>query len=184
MDCTSLICRYAALLHSSKYRWFAGPRYEPATKKMATLAALQSRPCVQLLGSNPALSANNNGVRDVLADGWPRRGHEGLEDSVRTTHLCPGLSVNLSRSGPSLTLSVRGAHATLGRDRITKTVGLPGTGIFYTSRQGTHTGYHSAKRDAPVTPAVHAVADRAAERMIGVIVRGVIFVVVFLLLRA
>jgi hypothetical protein len=42
----------------------------------------------------------------------------------RRVHLCPGLSVNLSRSGPSLTLGVRGAHVTLGRDRITKT--LPG----------------------------------------------------------
>ena len=31
----------------------------------------------------------------------------------RRVHLCPGLSVNLSRSGPSLTLGVRGAHVTL-----------------------------------------------------------------------
>ncbi|MBZ5558979.1 MAG: DUF4236 domain-containing protein [Acidobacteriia bacterium] len=77
----------------------------------------------------------------------------------RRVHLCPGLSVNLSRSGPSLTLGVRGAHVTLGRDRITKTVGLPGTGIFYTSRQGTHTGYHSARHDAPVTPDVQAAAS-------------------------
>ena len=49
----------------------------------------------------------------------------------RRVHLCPGLSVNLSRSGPSLTMGVRGAHVTLGRGRVTKTVGLPGTGIFY-----------------------------------------------------
>lgn len=85
----------------------------------------------------------------------------------RRVHLCPGLSVNLSRSGPSLTLGVRGAHVTLGRDRITKTVGLPGTGIFYTSRQGMHTGYHSAKHDAPVTPEMKSVCitnSRCASR--------------------
>ncbi len=102
----------------------------------------------------------------------------------RRVHLCPGLSVNLSRSGPSLTLGVRGAHVTLGRDRITKTIGLPGTGIFYASRQGTHTGYHSARHDAPVTPDVQAAADRSAERMIGVIVLSVILLLVLLLLHA
>ena len=79
--------------------------------------------------------------------------------------------------------AVRGAHVTLGRDRITKTVGLPGTGIFYTSRQGTHSGYHSAKHDAPVGPDVQAGADRSAERMIVVIVLSVILLAAFLLLR-
>lgn len=59
---------------------------------------------------------------------------------------------------------------TLGRGRVTKAVGLPGTGLFYTSRQGTHTGYHSAKHDALVTPDMQAAADRSAERAIGLIV--------------
>ena len=63
------------------------------------------------------------------------------------------------RSGPSLSVGVRGAHVTLGRRAVTKTVGLPGTGLFYTSRQGLHSGYHSAKHDAPVTPGLQAVAD-------------------------
>jgi hypothetical protein len=91
--------------------------------------------------------------------------------------------VNLSRSGPSLSVGVRGAHVTFGRAGVTKTVGLPGTGIFYTSRQGTHTGYHSAKHEAPVTPDVQANADRRAERTIGLIVLSAMIVVVFLLLR-
>jgi hypothetical protein len=92
----------------------------------------------------------------------------------RRVHLCPGLSVNLSRSGPSLTL---------GRNRITKTVSLPGTGIFYTSRHGTHTGYHSAKQDAPITPDLQAAADRHVERTLGLIVLTVLALVVFLLLH-
>lgn len=101
----------------------------------------------------------------------------------RRVHLCPGLSVNLSRSGPSLTMGVRGAHVTLGRGRVTKTVGIPGTGIFYTSRSGLHSGYHSAKQDAPGTPNIQAAADRSAERAIGLIVLGTIIIVVFVLLR-
>lgn len=50
------------------------------------------------------------------------------------------MSVNFSRSGPSLSVGVRGAHVTVGRRGVTRTVGLPGTGIYYTSRTGLHTG--------------------------------------------
>ena len=102
----------------------------------------------------------------------------------RRVHLCPGLSVNLSRSGPSLSVGVRGAHVTVGRRGVTKTVGIPGTGIFYTSRSGTHTGYHSAKHDVPVSPQVQVAADRNAERTIGIIVLSGIILAVYLLLRS
>lgn len=101
----------------------------------------------------------------------------------RRVHLCPGLSVNLSRSGPSLSVGIRGAHVTLGRRGVTKTLGIPGTGVFYTSRSGAHTGYHSAKQDAPVTPALQGAADRRAERTLGLLVLAVIIIVTFLILR-
>ncbi|MGA2408920.1 MAG: DUF4236 domain-containing protein [Candidatus Binataceae bacterium] len=58
--------------------------------------------------------------------------------------LFPRLSVNLSRSGPSLTVGVRGVHVTVGRRGITRTAGIPGTGLYYTSHTGYHTGSHSA----------------------------------------
>ncbi|MGO8843318.1 MAG: DUF4236 domain-containing protein [Methyloceanibacter sp.] len=52
------------------------------------------------------------------------------------------------RPGPSLSVGVRGAHVTVGRRGIRRTVGIPaGTGIFYTSSTGYHTGIHSAHRD-------------------------------------
>lgn len=92
----------------------------------------------------------------------------------RRVHLCPGLSVNLSRSGPSLSVGVRGAHVTVGRRGVTRTVGLPGTGIFYTSRTGSHTGYHSAAADEPRSPDGQAAADKSAERTLGLIVLGVV----------
>ena len=64
----------------------------------------------------------------------------------RRVKLLPGLTMDLSKSGPSFSVGVRGAHVTMGRRGVRKTVGIPGTGIFYTSRSGHHTGVHSAAR--------------------------------------
>lgn len=88
----------------------------------------------------------------------------------RRVHLFPGVSVNVSRSGPSLTVGVRGAHVTMGRNGITRTVGLPGTGIYYTSHRGYHSGFHSAHSEVPLPPDEQAYADRRAERLIGILV--------------
>ena len=66
----------------------------------------------------------------------------------RRVRLAPGVSLNLSGSGPSVSLGVRGAHVTLGRSGVRQTVGIPGTGVFYTNREGWHSGVHSS-------PAVH-----------------------------
>lgn len=62
----------------------------------------------------------------------------------RRVRLAPGVSLNLSGSGPSLSFGVRGAHLTVGRSGVRQTVGIPGTGMFYTSRQGWHSGVHSS----------------------------------------
>ena len=79
----------------------------------------------------------------------------------RRVHIFPGLSLNLSKSGPSLTVGVRGAHVTLGHRGVTRTVGLPGTGIYYTSRSGYHSGIHSAHRDGPTDQSTQTVPGRA-----------------------
>lgn len=70
----------------------------------------------------------------------------------RRLRIFPGLSINLSKSGPSLTVGVRGAHMTMGRNGIRRTVGIPGTGIYYTSHSGYRTGIHSAHVENPITP--------------------------------
>ena len=44
----------------------------------------------------------------------------------RRVNIFPGLSINLSKSGPSLTVGMRGAHVTLGNRGVTRTVELPG----------------------------------------------------------
>jgi hypothetical protein len=60
----------------------------------------------------------------------------------RRVKVLPGLTMNLSKSGPSFSFGVRGAHVTMGKHGVRRTVGIPGTGIFYTSRSGHHTGVH------------------------------------------
>lgn len=50
----------------------------------------------------------------------------------RRLRIAPGLWLNLSRGGVSLSAGVRGLRATVGRDRNRLTVGLPGTGLSFT----------------------------------------------------
>ena len=88
----------------------------------------------------------------------------------RRVNIFPGVSVNLSKSGPSLTVGMRGAHVTLGSRSVTRTVGLPGTGIYYTSRAGYHSGVHSAHADTPVAQPAQANADR----LIGFVVIAIV----------
>jgi len=45
--------------------------------------------------------------------------------------LAPGLRVNFSKSGASLSLGGKGATVNLGRKGLRSTVGLPGTGLSY-----------------------------------------------------
>jgi hypothetical protein len=66
----------------------------------------------------------------------------------RRVRLAPGISLNLSGSGPSLSFGVHGAHLTVGRAGVRQTVGIPGTGIFYTNHEGWQSGVHSS-------PSVH-----------------------------
>jgi hypothetical protein len=45
--------------------------------------------------------------------------------------LAPGLRINLSKSGASLSVGPKGATVNLGRKGVRGTVGLPGTGLSY-----------------------------------------------------
>ena len=53
--------------------------------------------------------------------------------------------MNVSKSGSTLSMGVRGAHVTVGKRGVRRTFGIPGTGLFYTSRSGHHTGVHTAR---------------------------------------
>ena len=51
----------------------------------------------------------------------------------RTLRVAPGISLNLSKSGVSTSMGVRGAHVTMGHGQTRTTVGVPGSGVSYTS---------------------------------------------------
>jgi hypothetical protein len=50
----------------------------------------------------------------------------------RRLSILPGLRINLSRSGASMSIGHRGAWYTVGYGQRRVTVGLPGTGLSYT----------------------------------------------------
>ena len=56
---------------------------------------------------------------------------------TRRVRLFPGVSVNLSKSGASMSFGVRGAHYTVGPRGRRVTVGIPGTGLYYTQTDRT-----------------------------------------------
>lgn len=60
-----------------------------------------------------------------------------------------GLSVNMSKSGPSLSFGPRGAKITVGSHGIRQTAGIPGTGLYYTKEQGW--GSHRGSKNAAHT---------------------------------
>lgn len=69
----------------------------------------------------------------------------GLRFSKRIP-LVPGLRVNLSRSGASLSLGHRGGWLTIGPRGTRATVGLPGSGLSYSTpvEAGLHLGHQVA----------------------------------------
>lgn len=46
--------------------------------------------------------------------------------------IAPGVTLNVSKSGPSVSFGTRGARFSIGRKGARETVGIPGTGISYT----------------------------------------------------
>src|SRR6266536_852950 len=59
--------------------------------------------------------------------------------------IIPGVRLNLSGSGASVSLGPRGAHFTIGPHGTRTTVGLPGSGISWTAYQA----YSSSNRSSP-----------------------------------
>lgn len=49
----------------------------------------------------------------------------------KSFRVLPGVKINLSKTGTSLSLGGRGASVNLGRKRVRTTVGLPGSGLSY-----------------------------------------------------
>jgi tetratricopeptide (TPR) repeat protein len=83
----------------------------------------------------------------------------------RRMRIAPGLTVNLSKSGPSLSVGGRGAHVTLGGSRGRRTtVGLPGTGLYWTS---VHRQANARRPTARPSPVVRAPAPGRVPAAVG-----------------
>ncbi len=74
----------------------------------------------------------------------------------RRVRIAPGVTLNLSKSGGSLSFGPRGAKFTVGSRGKRATVGIPGTGLFYTTTlpSGRSGGRRSASYSAPAVPTV------------------------------
>lgn len=51
----------------------------------------------------------------------------------RSVKVAPGVRANVSKSGVSVSVGVRGARVTRGKNGVTTTVGVPGTGLYHRS---------------------------------------------------
>ena len=56
----------------------------------------------------------------------------------RSLRIAPGLRINLSRSGVSTSIGRRGAWFTFGPRGTRETIGVPGSGVYYTAQQQPH----------------------------------------------
>lgn len=65
---------------------------------------------------------------------------KGLRFQKRIS-LLPWLRVNLSKSGASASAGPRGADVNIGTHGVTTNAGIPGTGLSYRSRLGTHASW-------------------------------------------
>jgi len=73
----------------------------------------------------------------------------------RRVKIAPGVTLNLSKSGGSLSFGPRGAKFTVGSRGKRATVGIPGTGLFYTTTGGSG-GRKNASSAAPEVPSARA----------------------------
>src|SRR5260370_13673411 len=63
--------------------------------------------------------------------------------------IIPGVRLNLSGSGASVSLGPRGLHFTIGPHGTRATVGLPGSGISWTAYQAYSSGNRSSLPNRP-----------------------------------
>lgn len=68
----------------------------------------------------------------------------------RRIKLFPGVTLNLNKTGVSVSAGVRGAKVTVGKKGVRQTIGLPGTGLSHTTY--TKFGNISAPRTSSYTP--------------------------------
>lgn len=78
----------------------------------------------------------------------------------KSAKIAPGIRANISKSGVSFSVGVRGARVTRGKNGVTSTVGIPGTGLYHRSYSSYSKLREEKQRKAE---ARHAVSIREKE---------------------
>lgn len=81
----------------------------------------------------------------------------------RRVRIAPGVTINLTKSGPSVSVGPRGAKMTFGSRGVRQTLGIPGTGI-YATRQLSNTAVGTppvTTYSAPMVPSAPMAASAA-----------------------
>jgi Protein of unknown function (DUF4236) len=109
---------------------------------------------------DPRVDDHSGCVLGVRLRPWRKR-RTHIDLVTRPEAADPGLRNAHRTRVPNVSVGVRSAHVTFGRRGITPTVGIPGTGVFYTSRTGHHSGAHST----PSPQAIRAGLERKLEQL-------------------
>ena len=91
----------------------------------------------------------------------------------RSWKIFPGIRLNLSKSGISTTLGVRGANMNVGRRRRRYTLGLPESGLSYVRTQA------DKRQRRAASPAVQGSAPRSSRVNIWWLVIAVVLLLTF-----
>lgn len=90
----------------------------------------------------------------------------------RSIRIGPGVKVNLTKTGAGLTFGPKGAHYSIhSSGRRTKTVGLPGTGLYY---QETSSGSPHNPPDGPTVAPVASKSGGCSRTGCGLLIVGVL----------
>jgi hypothetical protein len=90
----------------------------------------------------------------------------------KSIKLLPGVRVNISKGGASLSVGGRGATANISKRGVRTTVGIPGTGFSYTAQP---VKYNTSKNTTATPPTVQAGSDNVALQLaITLIIMGAI----------
>ncbi len=89
----------------------------------------------------------------------------------RSLRIAPGLRINLSRSGVSTSIGRRGAWFTFGPRGTRETIGVPGSGVYYTAQQQPH------PEQAPHLQQPASVSPRGGSLMLGLIILALLLLV-------
>src|SRR5262245_49393550 len=83
----------------------------------------------------------------------------------RTLGIVPGIRLNLSRSGPSVSLGVRGLRYTVGLRGTRTTVGVPGTGASWTGYRSYSSGRRSQQGNTQPVTVLPVASDAPTEKV-------------------